>query len=247
MKSMRMSELLQLAKESYGKTEYKKAMIYLEDILDMNTSDKDVLAQVYYYMGNIFHIKGEIGKAIKAFNKVLECDPSHTDASISLSVLYNDIGHYESAKKVFNQANERVKAQPIGANQLEDKHINKKFSDKHYEIAEMYATYNRYDEALFEYNKASSLAPENLEIRIKIAKVYAKKNFVNKAMDELMQLKNENPNYLPARVALGILFYGNGKILEAQSEWERVLAKEPHNQEAGMYLNLSKTATETTL
>ena len=62
-----------------------------------------------------------------------------------------------------------------------------------------------------------------------------------------MQLKNEHPTYLEARVALGILYYGNGKILEAQSEWERVLSKEPHNQEAGMYLNLSKTATETTL
>tara|TARA_R110002072_G_scaffold288917_1_gene455353 strand:- start:25396 stop:26139 length:744 start_codon:yes stop_codon:yes gene_type:complete len=247
MKNVRVTELLNLSKESYGKSEYKKAMVYLEDIIDMAPQDKDTLAQTYYLIGNIFHIKGEIGKAIKAFNKVLELDPSHTDASISLSVLYNDIGHYESAKKVFNQANERVKAKPMADSQLEDKHINKKFSDKHYELAEMYSTYNRYDEALFEYNKASVLSPENLEIRIKVAKIYAKKNFINKAIDELMQLKNEHPTYLEARVALGILYYGNGKILEAQSEWERVLSKEPHNQEAGMYLNLSKTATETTL
>ncbi|EQC52085.1 lipopolysaccharide assembly protein LapB, partial [Bacteriovorax sp. DB6_IX] len=63
-------------------------------------------------------------------------------------------------------------------------------------MAELYFTYNRYDEALFEYNKAIKLDPANLEARIKIAKVYAKKGFVNKSLDELMRLKNESPNYL---------------------------------------------------
>ena len=64
---------------------------------------------------------------------------------------------------------------------------------------------------------------------------------------ELKILKNEEPNYALARVALGIIHYGNGDVLEAQSEWEKVLLKDPFNQEAAMYLNLSKTATETTL
>ena len=36
----------------------------------------------------------DIGKAIKAFNKVLSLEPNHTDASISLSVLYNPINQY---------------------------------------------------------------------------------------------------------------------------------------------------------
>ncbi len=114
-------------------------------------------------------------------------------------------------------------------------------------MADLYLTYQRYDEALFEFNKAIGLDSTNLEARIKIAKCYAKKGFVNKAIDELKVLKNEEPNYAPARVALGIIHYGNGDVLEAQTEWEKVLLKDPFNQEASMYLNLSKTATETTL
>jgi tetratricopeptide (TPR) repeat protein len=91
------------------------------------------------------------------------------------------------------------------------------------------------------------LDPSNLEVRIKIAKTFAKKNFINKAFDELQLLKNEVPNYLPARIALGVLLYGCGKILEAQTEWEKILTKDPRNEEALMYLNLSRTATETSL
>ena len=71
-----------------------------------------------------------------------------------------------------------MKGKNKGSGLLEDKHINKKFASKHYELADLYLSYNRYDEALFEFNKVVGLDPENLEARIKISKVYAKKGFV---------------------------------------------------------------------
>ncbi len=237
-------QILANAKECFQKGEYKKAQLLLNEIVESDDRNVDAI----YYLANIFHINGEIGKAIKAFNKVLSLNPEHTDAAISLSVLYNDIGQYEEAKRIFDTANERVKGKnKSSSGLLEDKHINKKFSLKHYELADLYLTYQRYDEALFEFNKAVGLDSSNLEARVKIAKCYAKKGFINKAIDELKILKNEEPNYAPARVALGIIHYGNGDVLEAQTEWEKVLLKDPFNQEASMYLNLSKTATETTL
>jgi tetratricopeptide (TPR) repeat protein len=234
-------QLLKTARECFEKLEYKKAQVVLNEIIESDDRNVDAL----FLLANIFHINGEIGKAIKAFNKVLNLNPEHTDAAISLSVLYNDIGQYEDAKKVFDTANERVKGKNKGTGLMEDKHINKKFASKHYEIADLYLSYNRYDEALFEFNKVVGLDSENLEARIKIAKVYAKKGFVSKAIEELRNLKNEEPNFAPARIALGVIHYGNGNVLEAQSEWEKVLIKDPFHAEASMYMNLSKTATET--
>ena len=208
------------------------------EVIDSNNQN----SEAFFHLANIFHMKGEIGKAIKAFNKVLAFDPDHTDAAISLSVLYNDIGQYEEAKNIFNRANNRVKNDPTKS---DDVHINRKFSLKHYELADLYVTYNRYDEALFEYNKAIDLNPENLEARVKISKVYAKKGYASRALEELVKLKNEQPSYLPARLALGVLYYGSGKVIEAQGEWNKVLSKDPSSAEASMYMNLSKTATET--
>lgn len=235
--------LLKTAREFFDRQEYKKAQVLLSEIIESDDKNIDAL----FILANIFHINGEIGKAIKAFNKVLTLNPEHTDAAISLSVLYNDIGKYDEAKKVFDSANDRVKGKKKGQGLIEDKHINKKFASKHFELADNYLAYNRFDEALFEFNKVIALDPENLEARIKIAKVYAKKGFITKAIEELKMLKNEEPNFHPARIALGVLYYGNGNVLEAQSEWEKVLLKDPYNSEANMYMNLSKTATETRL
>ena len=238
-----LDEQLKDAISFYNQGDYKKSSALLRDIIEIDKKS----SEAFFYLANIFHISGEIGKAIKAFNKVLSLDPSHTDAAISLSVLYNDIGHYKEASVIFNKAQERVKTRGPNSDLMADEHINKKFALKHLEIADLYLTYHRYDEALFEYNKVVALDPLNLNARISVAKVYAKKGFISKSFDELKNLKSENPEYMPARVALGVLYCGSGKILEAQSEWERVMAKDPHNQEAGMYLNLSKTANVTSL
>ena len=247
MKLARTRELLHQGKECFRRKEYKKSIQFFGEIIETKEVEKNLLIEAYFHLASIFHLQGEIGKAIKAFNKVLGLEPAHTDAAISLSVLYNDIGRYDEAKKIFDRANARVKKGSAPSGNFEDQHINHKFSHKHYELAEMYMTYQRFDEALFEYNKAVKLNPDNLEARLKVAKVYAKKNFAHKAVDELKKLKNEFPHYLPARNALGILYYGSGHILEARNEWERVISKDPKNQEARMYMNLSKTATETSV
>lgn len=240
--SLEHEQLLNKAQSAYSNKEYSKSLGFLNEVLESDAKN----VQALFLIANIFHIKGEISKAIKAFKRVLEVDENHTDASISLSVLYNDIGYYDEAKKIFQTASQRVKINSDD-DSLDDNHINKKFSLKHYEMAELYFTYNRYDEALFEYNKSIKLDPANLEARIKIAKVYAKKGFVNKSLDELVRLKNEEPSYLPGRIALGVLYYGKGDVLRAQTEWEKVISLDPVNSEAGMYMNLAKTATETNL
>ncbi|EQC43528.1 lipopolysaccharide assembly protein LapB [Bacteriovorax sp. Seq25_V] len=240
LKNRQIDEALVKAKAHFEAKEFSPALNILSNIIEEEPNH----SQSLFLMANIFHIKGEISKAIKAFKRVLEVEPSHTDAAISLSVLLNDIGQYEEARKIFTTASDRVKLNNED-DSLNDNHINKKFSLKHYEMAELYLTYNRYDEAMYEYNKAIKLDPLNLEARIKVAKVYAKKGFVNKAFDELIRLKNEQPNFLPGRIALGVLYYGKGDVLSAQKEWEKVSSLDPMNSEAHMYMNLSRTATET--
>ncbi len=238
---VKLNDLLKKAKEAFQKNDLKTASLLLHEVIEQNPNS----TEGFFHLANVFHIRGELGKAIKAFQRVLELDPHHTDAAISLSVILNDIGKYEEAKSIFDRANNNVKnAQGQG---ISDPHLNKKFSLKHYEIAEMYSSYSRYEEALFEYNKATTLDPDNLEIRIKVAKTYTKKGFTSKALEELKRLKNEHPGYMPARIALGLLYYGNGNIIEAQAEWQNVLTREPNHAEASMYVNLSRGATETTV
>lgn len=222
----------------------QEALVCLNKVIEDNPKS----GEAFCLIGDILHQNGEMDKAIKAFTKVLELEPSHTDAALALSILYNDTGRYDQGRKVFEQARGKVKCsldRPLGSTERGDTHLNKKFSYKHYELADLYMSHGRYDEALIEYNKTVLLDPYNLEARVKVGEVYEKKGFVAKAIAELNRLKREHPSYTSVRVALGLLYFSHARVIEAQAEWLKVLELDPNNERAEMYLKMCESATET--
>ncbi len=193
-------------------------------------------ADAHYLLGVSHYFQGKLGPTITSLKKALQLDPRHTDAAICLSVLLNDIGRYDDAQGVFQQANQSV-AHPLSRVETV---IDRKFAVKHLELADLYFRYRRYDEAIDEYSKAASLDPTTLDIRIRRAKAYSRKGFVTRAIQELTQLKNENPSFLPAKIQLGLLHYSQGNILDAEIEWESVLSSSPNHAEALSYLEMSR-------
>jgi tetratricopeptide (TPR) repeat protein len=101
----RLIELKEKSREAFKKNDFLKASLYIEEILGYSPND----VESYFLKANIFHLQGKMGKAISTFKKVIELDPKHTDAMISLSVLLNDIGKYEEAQKYFEMADAKVK------------------------------------------------------------------------------------------------------------------------------------------
>lgn len=195
-------------------------------------------ADPYYLMGVMHYFQGQLGPTVENLRRALSLDPQHTDAAICLSVLFNDIGKYDDAKRVFEQANQSVAHKRTG----DDMGIDRKFAVKHMELADLYFRYRRYDESIEEYAKAALLDPTTLEIRIRLAKAYAKKGFLTRAMQELQQLKHEHPHYTPSRIQLGLLHYSQGNVLDAELEWEGVAEVDPTNREAHAYLEMAKRA-----
>ena len=193
---------------------------------------------VFYLLGVMHYFQGQVGQTVENLKKALSLDPKHTDAAVCLSVLYNDIGKYDDAKKVFELANQSITHKRTG----NDLTIDRKFAIKHLEIADLYFRYRRYDEAIEEYSKAIHLDSATIDIRIRRAKAYAKKGFLTRSMQELQQLKREFPDYTPSRIQLGLLHYSQGNILDAELEWESVIALEPNHREALAYLQMAKKA-----
>ncbi len=191
---------------------------------------------VHYLLGVMYYFQGNVSQTVENLRKALSIDPRHTDAAICLSVLFNDIGKYDDAKKVFEQANHSVVHKQTGG----DPGIDRKFAVKHLELADLYFRYRRYDEAIEEYSKAIRLDPTTLDIRIRRAKAYAKKGFLTRSIQELQQLKREQPYFIPARIQLGLLHYSQGNVLDAELEWENIVAIEPENREALAYLQMAK-------
>ncbi len=218
-----------------AKREFIQADILIQEQIQANPNDPNS----YYWLGVLYYFQGKIGPAIENLKKVLSIHPRHTDAAVCLSVLLNDIGKYEDAKQVFEQANQSV----LYHHDHENKEIDRKFSMKHLELADLYFRYRRYDEAIEEYEKAAQLDPDVLDISIRRSKAYAKKGFLTRAIQELQQLKQENPEYIPARIQLGLLHYSQGNVLDAELEWETVLTLVTDQREALAYLQMVKKAS----
>jgi tetratricopeptide (TPR) repeat protein len=65
-------------------------------------------ADAYYLKGVFHYFQGQLKPTVESLRKALSLDPQHTDAAIWLSVRFNDIGKYDDAKQVFEQANQSV-------------------------------------------------------------------------------------------------------------------------------------------
>jgi tetratricopeptide (TPR) repeat protein len=216
-----------------SKRQYVEAESSLKTRLEETPNNPDA----YYLMGVMSYFQGQIKDAIRNLREALKHDPKHTDAAICLSVLFNDIGKYDEAKQVFEQANKSVSIQKSNGVDVE---TDRKFAVKHLEIADLYFRYRRYDEAIEEYSKAASLDPYTSEIRIRLAKSYAKKGFMTRAIQELQQLKAEHPRDIPVRLQLGLLHFSQNNVLDAELEWENILDLDSQNREALAYLEMAK-------
>lgn len=214
----------------------RKEHLQAELLLKKELHEDSKNADAHYLLGVNSYFNSRLSDAIEHLKRALAVDPRHTDAAICLSVLYNDIGRYDDAKRVFEQANQSV-AHRGGSTEHS---IDRKFAVKHLELADLYFRYRRYDEAIEEYGKAALLDPTELEIRIRRAKAYAKKGYITRAIQELQQLKRENPRFVPARIQLGLLHYSQQNLLDAELEWEGVLDVDAKNREAQSYLEMAR-------
>jgi len=237
------------------KTELENLLDHTENALnekDLEKAEASIItalqkdknsARGYYLLGQLYYEKGKFANAIASYKKALVINPQFVDASISLSVLYNDLGKYEEGGLIFNRALRAVETHEKGS----DPYINEKLAQKHLELGEMYLKYLRYDEALAEFSKAVTLNKKLAVARLKLCVALHKKGDKAQALEELKNLKKEAPEYLPGRIALGLLQFSLGHVIDAVEEWELVLKKDPENKKALSYLKMARNSSSTVL
>ena len=232
-----MSHLKQ-AEQAFHARDFEKA-----EKLIILSLQKEKTPQAYYLLGQLYYEKNQFSHAIAAFKKTLVLDPHFVDASISLSVIYNDLGHYEEGGFIFNRALRSVETHDKGT----DPFLNDQLSAKHVELAEAYMKFLRYAEAETQLKSALKLKPNDPDALLHLAKVLFKQGKKEEALVILRNLKKEQPKFIQARIALGLLSYSMGHVLQAVEEWERVVEIEPNQEQALAYLKMARNSNATVL
>lgn len=226
------SQLVMTAKQFFDKKEYHRAESYLRQVVKRGVR----YADVFNMIGVIEHIDGKFDSAISSFKEALKINANYTEALLNLAVLYNDLGHYDDAKKLYanlhkHRAGKEREIEPV---------LKGKLSNLHANIGDIYRSLSLYSHAIEEYQKALVLNPGYIDIRTKLGISYRENGAPEKSLIELKKVTKTDPKYVHAEVQLGITYYSMGKIQEAKKQWNEAIKRDPGNEYAQMYLRLSE-------
>ncbi len=189
-------------------------------------------------LASISCARGHFSKGIRLFEKALHLDPSFTDASIGLSIVLNDLGKYEQARRVFEKAQKSLGAQ---GGQKGDSYVQGKMAHKHFELAELYWQYGWKDQAIQEWERALVLRPK-VAVFVALARAHMEGGDFLKAQKLLKKCLEHWPKNVEARSFLGLCYYRQNLVPEAISHWEKVLHFDPTHSMAKQYLQKAQSA-----
>lgn len=236
METVSNDDMLATARDYFRENKYALAEPILNQLILKNAKSPEV----FHMLGTIYYDQGKFNKAIRAFRRALELEPTFTDASVGLSIILNDLGKYEEGRKVFDEARDLLARQ----NSTEDPYINEKFSIKHDELGEMYFHHTRYKEALEQYFKALALSSRKPELTMKVVECFIRIQEPEKALKELRSLIKDYPGFLSARVRLGKMLYETGDVAGAIEQWEAATQRDPNHSEAQRLLRQAQAVTD---
>ncbi len=221
--------ILNRARDHYRAGEFADA----EPLLTELAKARHPYADVYDMLGIIHHGNGKLEDAEIMFEEALRLNPNYTEAALNLAVTYNDQGKYKEARDVY----ERVLSGRENAPKTIDRLFKGKLANMHAEVAHAYQDAGMFREAAEELHKALLLCPAFLDIRARYATALRAAGEADKALHELELIRKENPRFLSVRLQLGLAYLTAGRIEAAEKEWRDVLAVEPGNKMAKLYLS----------
>lgn len=162
-------------------------------------------ATVYFNQGVDFSRKRDNGKAIQAYEKVIELDPMFIEAYNNLGVLYLEMGLYDKALEVFQRA--------IQINPQYEKILNN--------LGTLLLLRERYQESKEAFQKALVINPNNIESHINLGILFKKQGQVDQAIESYQKALSLNPLHGEAHYNMGLLYEQVGDMEMAINHFQK--------------------------
>src|SRR6266851_8048068 len=229
----RVKELLSRGREHYQKREFDKADYLLREVIEHS----DGFADVFDMLGIIAHSRGDLHAAARYFERAVARNSAYTEALLNLAVTYNDLGRYDAARQIHSKVRKLGNTGPVQI----DPFARGKIANMHADIGQAYAEAGIVHEAIEQYVKAVQLCPSFADLRTRLGSLYRDAGDLPLAREQYQAAKDANPRFIQARVLLGVTLFSLGDSAAALAEWREVLAIEPQNRSAQMYVRMLET------
>jgi tetratricopeptide (TPR) repeat protein len=228
-----LKQLLLLGREHYQKREFDKAEYLLKQVVQQT----DRFADVFDMLGVIAHSQGDFAEAERSFEKAVSLNPNYTEAQLNLMVTYNDLGKYDSAREIYA----RIRGRAAGGDGPADPFAMGKIANMHAEISQAYQDAGMIAEAVIELERAVALCPTFADLRTRLATLYRDTGHKERAREQLEIVKQHSPNYIQARVLLGVALLSGGEYDAAIGEFQAVIERDAEHKSAQMYLKIAES------
>jgi tetratricopeptide (TPR) repeat protein len=220
-------------RKAFDERKYDRALKYLEKA----AIEKNDYADVFNMLGLIYYYNGRFNDAVLSFKKALSINPSYTEASLSLSVVYNETGMFEKGRAAYEMA----KTSRKDTSTYLDPYVKGRVANMHAALGAVYKDLGLYAEAIDEFKKALVLRPEFVDIKTELGAAYRDSMDFDNAIRELSEAINLNKSYVMPRIQLGLTYYTMGRNELAKEQWLKVVESHPEDKMAQMYMTLLTT------
>ena len=220
-------------RRAFEERKYDQALQYLEKA----AIEKNEYADIFNMLGLIYYYNERYSDAILSFERALAINPDYTEASLNLSVVYNELGKFDKGKGAYEQA----KASRKESSTYLDPYVKGRVANMHAALGVIYKDMGVYVEAVAEFKKALALRPEFVDIKTELGVAYRDMKDFDNAVRELLEAVKLKKDCAMPRIQLGLTYYTMGRNELAKAEWSKVLDFSPDDKMALMYMTLLKS------
>ena len=148
----------------------------------------DVLNQ--FNLGVQFYNQRDFSKAIQAYQKVIELDPTYVEAYNNLGIIYQTIGDVDRAFGAYQRSTE----------------INPRYEKGYNNLGILLFLKGRYEEALGSFQKAIGVNPNNIESHINLGILFKRIGESEKAIESYQKALAINPFHKETHYNIALLY-----------------------------------------
>ncbi len=185
--------------------DYADAIQWLEKAVVLDKKNKDA----WYYLGRAYYTKARLSEARKAFQTVLDLDPSNAKAENNLGLILETEGQPAVAMEAYRKA---IVWQEQNSQPSEQPYVN---------LGNLLMEQGQIKEAIEPLEKAVALAPNNAFCHMTLGVYYRKAGQMESAQRELMRATQLEPDNAVAHYQLGRVYKEINDVDRAKAEFER--------------------------
>jgi tetratricopeptide (TPR) repeat protein len=221
-------ELIGSARERFGARDYYGALLCLED-LDGGAAS---FADVHHLRGLCLTMLERTDEALEQFERAVTLNPRYVEAHLHRGLVLNQLGRNADAMAAFEAAG-AAEGPPIGG--LSGP-VAARFANEHARLGERYVEAGALSEAIEQFRRAVHLGPGYHDLRMRLARLLIEGGNPLGAREELDIILAARPDWVEARVQLGLTRYLAGDVSGAQESWEQCRHERPDLVRIGAYL-----------